>query len=141
MPERQCHGCTRQKDWGCEAERFVSDKTDRTAQPDAEGVWWGWTKPSNLPLTLDGEDTYACPRQDVRARPQAWHRMLLYYGMYKKGFLPQTGSVMDQSNKAVELFRLFDEVNFECDSALAAEQTVKRQLEQQPGQGKGRRRG
>ena len=139
MPERQCLGCKRQRDWGCEAVRYVSDKDNSAAQPDKDKVFWAWWKPSNLPLTIDGEDTYACPRQDVKDRPAAWRQMLLYYGMYKKGHLPQLGAVMDQSNKAIELFRVFDDVNFECDEALARDQAAKRQAEtQQPTRGRRR---
>jgi hypothetical protein len=41
--------------------------------------------------------------------------MLLYYGFYKKGFLPQAGAVMDQSNRAMEVFRVLDDINGECD--------------------------
>ena len=55
--------------------------------------------------------------------------MLLYYGMYRKGHLPQVGAVMDQSNKAIELFRVLDEINFECDAALEAEDRAKRRRE------------
>ena len=44
--------------------------------------------------------------------------MLLYYGLYRKGHMPQPGAVMDQANKAIEVFRVFDDVNAECDEAL-----------------------
>ena len=138
MPERQCSGCKRQADWGCEAVRYPSNEENPDAQQDEDGSWWAWWKPAHLPLSVDGEETFACPRQDLRKRAYAWHRMLLFYGMYKKGHLPQPGAVMDQSNKAIELFRIFDDVNFECDQTLDEQERSKRNQEAQ--QPKGRRR-
>ena len=118
MPERQCEGCKRQKDWGCTAEKFPAKQQTPGARPDRNGDWWLWRNPSKLPLTVDGEESYACPRQDIRARPQAWQRMLLFYGFYRKGHLPQSGAIMDQANKAMELFRVFDDVNSEVDKVV-----------------------
>lgn len=134
MPERQCAGCVKQKEWGCRAKRFPAADKEPGAKPDRDGRWWRWESPASLPLTFDGEDTYACPRQDLRERPFAWHRMLLFYGMYKNGFLPQPGSVMDQSNKALQVFSILDAVNAECDAA------AKDQPPDQPSPG-GRRKG
>ena len=118
MPERQCVGCKRQAEWGCEAEKYPTTSNDPQATQDTKGNWWRWNKPSLLPMTVDGEESWACPRQDLKRRGPEWHRMLLYYGMYRKGHLPQPGAVMDQANKAIELFRVFDDVNAECDEAL-----------------------
>ena len=129
MPERQCGKCTRQDDWGCEAVRFPSKEGDPTAYPDKNGNWWGWHKGAVMSVTLDGEESRACPRQTLKRHPQPWQKMLLYYGMYRKGHLPQVGAVMDQSNKAIELFRVLDEINFECDAALEAEDRAKRRRE------------
>jgi hypothetical protein len=139
MPERQCVKCTKQAEWGCEAFKYRSDENDRRAIPDDNGGWWAWFKPSHLPMTVDGEESYACPRQDLKQRAQAWNRMLLYYGMYKQGFLPQAGAIMDQSNKAMELFRIFDQVNGECDEAQAERTRAGQARDEQTG-GKGLRR-
>jgi hypothetical protein len=117
MPERQCNGCKRQAEWGCEAEKYLSSKDDPEARPDVNGDWWAWRKPALMPLTVDGEEDWSCPRQDVRRRGREWSRMLFYWGFYKKGHLPQAGGLEDQSNKAMELFRVFDDVNAECDQA------------------------
>jgi hypothetical protein len=137
MPERQCNGCKRRVEWGCEAERHFSSKDNKAAQPDKNGNWWVWSKPANLPMVVDGEESYACPRQDLMRHPMEWHRMLLFYGLYKKGHLPERGSVLDQSNRAVEIFRILDDVNFECDQAVEEERRAKANRE--PRQ-KGRRR-
>jgi hypothetical protein len=115
MPERQCHKCKRQTEWGCEASRFVSSEEDPNAAKDADGIWWAWSKPSMLPMTVDDEESWACPRQDIKQRGPVWSKILFYYGFYKKGHLPQAGGLEDQSNKAIALFRIFDNVNAECD--------------------------
>jgi hypothetical protein len=132
MPERSCYGCIKQKEWGCNATKVKAEKGDKGAKPDGRGDWWLWTNPARLPLTFDGEQTYACPRQDLKRRGFAWHRMFLFYGMYKAGFLPQGGSVIDQSNRALEVFRIFDAVNAECDDALHADKTQKGRPDHEP---------
>jgi hypothetical protein len=68
---------------------------------------------------MDGEELWACPRQDLKRRPTEWHEMLLFYGFYTKGHLPQSGAIMDQSAKAIAVFRVFDDINAECDKAEA----------------------
>ncbi|QXN72637.1 tail assembly chaperone [Rhodobacter phage RcZahn] len=108
MPERSCAGCTKQEEWGCEAFKF------REPEPH-EDPRDAWHKPAYLPITLDGEDTYACPRQSLHRQPDEWSRLLMYYGFYQKGHLPQTGSIIDQSNCLLQAFRILDAVNSEVD--------------------------
>lgn len=127
MPERQCNGCTNQAAWGCKAVCLPSTADDPKATPDGKGGYVLWLNPAYMPLTLDNEETYACPRQDLHEHGYAWHRMLLFYGMYRKGHLPQPGAVMDQSNKAVELFRILDDVNHDCDRVEQTEQKKRQQ--------------
>lgn len=74
-----------------------------------------WHKPAKTPLGVLGEDIYSCPRQDLLHRPREWAAILKFYGMYKSGHFPDRGSVVDQSNKAIELFRIIDDANAECD--------------------------
>jgi len=74
-----------------------------------------WHKPAQLPITLLGEDIWACPRQHIRENPFYWAAILKYYGMYRKGFLPSAGGIADQSNKAIEVFRILDDANDACD--------------------------
>lgn len=114
MPERQCVGCRNQVRWGCEAE--PTGEVDELGQPV-------WLRPAELPLTIDDEETFACPRQDYHRRPGAWNAMLKFYGMYKQGFLPQAGAVQDQANRAVEVFRVFDDVSATCDKEEAESRT------------------
>lgn len=42
--------------------------------------------------------------------------MLKFYGMFRKGFLPNVGAIADQSNKAIEVFRILDDANDACDA-------------------------
>lgn len=74
-----------------------------------------WHKPAKTPIGILGEDIYACPRQDLMQRPLVWNSILKFYGMYKSGHFPDRGAVVDQSNKAIELFRVIDDANAECD--------------------------
>lgn len=112
MPERTCVGCVNQREWGCTAKKY---REVRLGEDPAEA----WVNPSFLPMEVDGDENYfACPRQPLKENPEMWQRLLLYYGMYQKGFLPQSGAVMDQSNGAIEAFRILDAVNQECDEVL-----------------------
>lgn len=108
MPERRCETCKRQTEWGCYAKSFRV--VGRDGKPATQ-----WVRKAAYPLELAGEETWACPRQHIRENEHYWSRILLYYGMYKKGHLPQRGAVSDQSNKAIEIFRIMDDANFECD--------------------------
>ena len=112
---------------------------DHTAAQDADGEWWGWRSPAHLPLTVDGEESWACPRQDLKRRPGEWNAMLFYYGFYKKGHLPQAGAIIDQSSKAMAVFRVFDDINAECDQAEVEKMRGKQAAPQNPPE-RGRRR-
>ena len=136
MPERNCASCTKQAEWGCEAERFPSNEDDPEAIPDRKGKWWRWSKPAHMPILFDEDETYACPRQDVFRRGAEWGKMLLYYGFYQKGHLPQAGAIMDQSAKAMEIFRVLDDANRECDAALIEKE--RKGPKGQPGHGRQR---
>lgn len=113
MPERQCSTCTRQKEWGCFAKRW------RTPGPDEEDGPENWVDPSHIVQEFDGEQIYSCPRQTLREHAWDWSRLLMLYGMYSKGHLPNIGGVIDQSNMLMQLFRILDEANAECDKELA----------------------
>lgn len=73
-----------------------------------------------MPLTLMGEDTYACPRQPLREDPIFWVKVLKLYAFYRKGYLPQPGAVIDQANQLLETFSILDQVNAECDNQQQA---------------------
>lgn len=138
LPERQCAGCAKQVEWGCHAVRHVvHDDLGRPVMGADGGQMMNWHQPARLPLSIDGEETYACPRQTLLRRPREWNRLLTFYGMFKRGFLPEAGAVIDQSNKLIEAFRIMDEANYECDAAQDAErrqeQIRRAQLANMPG--------
>jgi len=123
MPERKCESCTRQKEWGCEAKRWRHPKPGEPDGPE------NWVKPAYLPVTLDGEETWACPRQHLRENPHYWAKILKLYGMYRKGFLPDKGAVVDQSNRAIEIFQILDDANAQCDQEESRRDSMKRNRE------------
>lgn len=104
MPERQCHECTNQDEWGCNA--YPTDELDSLGNPV-------WQRAAWIPLEIDGEEVWRCPRRPLKDAPAAWSRMLQIYGFYLKGFLPDPGGVMDQSARTMALFALIDHVNNE----------------------------
>jgi hypothetical protein len=128
MPERQCVSCTRQVEWGCEAEPYVERDEQGRPKVGADGKpVVKWHKAARLPLNLNGEEVWACPRQDLIRHPREWNRLLMLYGLFKRGHLPEQGAALDQSNRILEMFRLLDAVNFECDEALDQERREKQQ--------------
>jgi len=111
MPELKCHTCTSvdQKRLGCTAKHYYREG-------DPEPVW---IRPAALPVTLEGGfDDFACPRQHIHEHPDFWGQVLKYYGMWKKGHLPDRGAATDQSNFAIEVFSIFDVANQEADDEL-----------------------
>ena len=108
MPERSCEGCKRQEEWGCFARSYkvVNENGEEEER---------WINPAHLPLTILGQETWACPRQTIRQNPFYWSKILKFYGMYRKGFLPDPGAIVDQSNRAIEVFRILDDANDQCD--------------------------
>jgi len=109
MPERKCDACRRQTEWGCEAKPYTA--IDAKGREEVR-----WFKPAHLRLSVEGvEEFWACPRQSIREMPHEWNRLLTLYAMYRKGFLPDRGAVVDQSNRLVEIFRILDDVNAQCD--------------------------
>lgn len=125
MPERQCKGCTHQKEWGCEAKQFRKPDEFELDVRDS------WVNPALMPVDIDGEPSYACPRQPLKEHPRLWNYILQYYRLYKKGFLPQMGAVMDQSNKAMQVFSILDAANSECDKE-EAEKFRRKQAQKHP---------
>lgn len=109
MPDRQCSGCTSQEEWGCTAKRIKPDDPDEDPQDS-------WQNPAYMPITLDDEDTYACPRQHIHENPRYWAQLLKFYSFYKNGYLPQAGAVIDQANQLMEAFRILDQTNADCDA-------------------------
>ncbi len=124
MPERNCDGCKKKDLWGCTAFRWRHPEEGEPDHPD------NWVRPAAHPVTVLGETMYCCPRQHLFQNPQYWGWTLKFYGLFKKGFLPSEGGVLAQSNKALEVFRILDDANDQCDRA--EEEKAKRQRGKNP---------
>lgn len=122
MPERSCDKCRRQQEWGCHARSYT------VVAPEGEEEV-RWVNPAHMPITVLGEESWACPRQHIRENPLYWAAVLKFYGMYRKGFLPDRGAVVDQSNKAIEVFRILDDANEACDQEEAQRAKQRRNRE------------
>jgi hypothetical protein len=114
MPERNCGTCKNQVRWGCTARRWRTPAEDELDGPE------NWVNPAELPYILDDEETWACPRQPIREAPRFFARVLLLYGMYVKGHLPDRGAIVDQSASLLEVFRIIDDANAEADTMTKA---------------------
>ncbi len=104
MKERDCATCTKalQKQFGCDAYK------------DEKGVW---QNKARMPLLLDGEQTWACPRRPIKDNPLYWQRLLFFYNGYKAGYLSRPGGLGRQSVRLMTLVHLmsatFDEADEE----------------------------
>ena len=49
----------------------------------------------------------------------------MFFSMFKDGFLPQQGAIVDQSNKAVEILNVMNTVNGECDEEVNRRERAK----------------
>lgn len=124
MPERDCSKCTRQEIWGCEAKEYDRKGAGGMPALDLEGkVITVWHKPAKVALMVEGKPTYACPRQTLREQPKEWSRILMLYGMFNKGHLPDLGAVTHQSNQLMETFRVLDDANSAATDALSVKKT------------------
>lgn len=121
MPERQCQSCTRQEEWGCRARQVFDEGQGKLI----------WENPARLPQDVDGEETFACPRQPLHEAPLYWAEVLFYYNFYKKGMLPSTGGVRQQSNWAMQVFSILDGINAECD-AVEREKAARKKANPNP---------
>ena len=106
LPERVCQTCVSQEAWGCDAEETDQD------DPMGGKVW---RRPAQLPLTIDGELVWRCPRRPLKDDPTYWQRLLLHYDLFRDGHLPDEGGVSSQSFKAISLFGVVADTMAECD--------------------------
>lgn len=102
-----------------------------------------WDNPATMPVQFHGEEVYACPRQTLHEQPREWSTLLFYYGMYKKGHLPDRGSISEQSASMIEAFRVIDDENEVCDRIIADNEKRKQarnaRTKAQAGKGKPKR--
>lgn len=85
-------GCKRQVEWGCNARKVKPYPEEGETEVDC------WEAPAMMPLVIDGEERYVCPRRTLLDEPEFWNRLLLYHRAFDKGILPNEGALQDQSN-------------------------------------------
>jgi hypothetical protein len=87
-----------------------------------------WTSKAAQPIAVQGEAHWGCPRATIRENPEEWSRILFFYDLFKKGHLPDEGSVASQSNQMMALLRVVENENQDCDAELE-----RRELRKQKG--------
>jgi hypothetical protein len=128
MPERKCVGCKKQEIWGCEAKphpAFDNESGEPIIDPKTQQQKVVWSKPARIPEIFDDEETFACPRQTLKENPQEWNKLLIFFAMFKEGFLPQAGAIADQSNRAMEILQILNTTNQECEDELMKREKAK----------------
>lgn len=99
--------------WGCFAHE--TDETDPlTEQPI-------WAEPADIPLQIDDEEVWRCPRRPIKDDPVYWQRLLLFWKHYKEGHLPDAGPITRQSFRALTLFGVMDDTMVDVEKAKADE--------------------
>lgn len=95
LPERQCHRCTRQVEWGCERDAVI-------------------------PLIFDGEEIKRCPKRPFLENPVYFNDLYMIHHWVGKGYLPDPGTYEDQGAKLPVLLYIIDAALSEADETIAA---------------------
>lgn len=69
---------------------------------------WGCEDNAQLPLKLNGEEVWRCPRRPVLEEPDGFRFWLGLYRNYQLGVLPDPGSWLEQASMTVEVFKVLD---------------------------------
>lgn len=67
-----------------------------------------WIDRAILPVKLDGEEQYQCPRRPVLDDPHYWSDLFAFWRGFKNGLLPDDGNIMAQSARGWKLLSLLD---------------------------------
>lgn len=67
-----------------------------------------WQNRARLPLKIDGEEAWRCPRRPIKDDPAGWERLMFYFGLFKKGHLVDDGAITGQSAYCMKVFRILD---------------------------------
>ncbi len=100
LKDRNCVGCKRQKEWGCDAERTVKSWDEKGKPREIE-----WKRPALVPLLIDGEEWFQCPRRPLKDNPLYWNFLLSQFVYYRAGHLPAGPAIQDQPAKLMTLLR------------------------------------
>lgn len=118
MPERVCKTCVNQVLWGCDAV-----ETDQEDPQYGGKVWLGG---SLMPLEIDGEMVWRCPRRPLKDAPEYWSRLLFFFSHFQEGHLPDDGAISSQSHKAMIMFGVIQDVLAEVEKDKAERAAARR---------------
>lgn len=102
LPERNCQTCT-----------------------SVKKELWGCAKDAVEHVEIDGEVFKRCPRLPLLRNPELYSELFWLYSNYKRGILPDSGALYDQSAKYIFLMRYIESVLSECEAYKAEEITKK----------------
>lgn len=86
---------------------LLSERNCKTCTA-AQKAQWGCTEDAVIPMRMDGEDYYRCPRRPFLDQPELVNSVLSAYQSYIKGYLPDPGSLEDQGYRYVVSMFLVD---------------------------------
>lgn len=86
---------------------------------------WGCESNSRMPLRIDGEDHYRCPRRPIYEDPESFSELFFLWGGYNKGFLPEPGGIYSQPAVLVEHFKTIEGALVMCQRERDRREKVK----------------
>ncbi len=77
-------------------------------------------------MRIGDEEYTTCPRRPVKDHPLEFGYWMRLYRFYRRGFLPEDGSVMEQCNVTLQVFDIMERVYGDIDEYRQAEADKKR---------------
>lgn len=84
----------------------------------------GCEQDAMIPLQMDGEDLWRCPRRPIFEEPDLWNEMLLLYGQYQEGRFPDDGGLNSQPAKYLLVMQAMSSAQAEAEKAREKAKTT-----------------
>jgi hypothetical protein len=81
---------------------YLLSERDCATCTDANKTHWGCNTNATIPLVLDGENLWRCPRRPYLDRPDWYNSIWQSVSYEEKGMLTEPGTWLDQPAKLVE---------------------------------------
>jgi hypothetical protein len=75
---------------------------------------WGCEGGATLPLTIDGEQDFTCPRRPLLDDPAPYNELFSYANALQSGILPDDGGLQSQPHRLMQLVKLVGYFRSEC---------------------------
>ena len=75
---------------------------------------WGCEGNAEMPIRIDDEEIWTCPRRPILDHPEFFAEVLGAYRDYQKGFLPEPGGTMSQPKRLMQCFKVIEHTVNEC---------------------------